>query len=141
MRSDDSEFFRRAKLDLNGHVPSTSETRTFLKDASPKKRSKLIDQLLNNDAFAEHWTDRLSVMLLERQNLGKVTDEEWRKFLVKALKGKPLWDVLAREMVEAKGVGESRPAMKFLGTADHHKIDREHCTVISRDGFKVCEVS
>ena len=122
VRSDDSEFFRRAKLDLNGHVPSTSETRTFLKDASPKKRSKLIDQLLNNDAFAEHWTDRLSVMLLERQNLGKVTDEEWQKFLVKALKGKPLWDVLAREMVAAKGVGESRPAMKFLGTADHHKM-------------------
>jgi len=121
-RSDDAEFFRRVKLDLNGQVPSVSETRVFLKDTSAKKRSKLIDQLLNNDVFAEHWTDRLSVMLLERQNLGKITDGEWRKFLVNTLKGKPRWDVMAKEMVEAKGLGESRPAMKFLGTADHHKM-------------------
>jgi len=121
-RSDDAEFFRRVKLDLNGQVPSVSETRVFLKDTSAKKRSKLIDELLNNDVFAEHWTDRLSVMLLERQNLGKITDGEWRKFLVNTLKGKPRWDVMAKEMVEAKGLGESRPAMKFLGTADHHKM-------------------
>ena len=121
-RSIDTEFFRRAKLDLNGHIPSAADTRAFLKDSSSNKRTKLIDQLLNDQAFAEHWTDRLSVMLLERQNLGKVTDEEWRKFLVKTLKNKPRWDVLAREMIEAKGTGEARPAMKFLGTADHHAM-------------------
>ena len=121
-RSIDTEFFRRAKLDLNGHIPSAADTRAFLKDTSSNKRTKLIDQLLNDQAFAEHWTDRLSVMLLERQNLGKVTDEEWRKFLVKTLKNKPRWDVLAREMIEAKGTGEARPAMKFLGTADHHAM-------------------
>ena len=45
-RSDDAEFFRRVKLDLNGQVPSVSETRVFLKDTSAKKRSKLIDELL-----------------------------------------------------------------------------------------------
>ena len=72
-----------------------------------------------------HWTDRLTVMLLERQKLGKVTDEEWQKFLVKTLKGKPRWDVMAREMVAATGKGEARPAMKFLGTADHHSMTED----------------
>ena len=119
-RSDDAEFVRRVKLDFTGTIPTASEVRAFLKDKTPNKRTKLIDQLLAKDTFASHWTDRLTVMLLERQNLGKVTEEEWRRYLTKTLKGNPKWDVLAREMIAATGKGEARPAMKFLGTADHH---------------------
>jgi hypothetical protein len=119
-RSDDLEFFRRVKLDLTGCIPSATDTRSFLQDTTSSKRAKLIDRLIASDAFAMHWTDRLSVMLLERQKLGKITDEEWREFLAKNLKGKPRWDVLAQEMVGATGQGDERPAMKFLGTTDHH---------------------
>ena len=118
--SDDSEFYRRVRLDLSGEIPTAAEVRTFLKNSAEGKRSKLIDQLLSGDAFAAHWTDRLTVMLLERQNLGKVTDEDWRTFLQKQLKGKPRWDVLARVMLGAAGRGEARPARKFLGSANHH---------------------
>jgi len=121
-RSDDAEFFRRVQLDISGTIPTASEVRAFLKNKSPDKRTRLIDQLLAKDTFAAHWTDRLTVMLLERQNLGKVTEEEWRGYLTKALKGKPKWDVMAREMIAATGTGEARPAMKFLGTADHHAM-------------------
>ena len=121
-RSDDAEFFRRVQLDISGTIPTASEVRAFLKNKSADKRTRLIDQLLAKDTFAAHWTDRLTVMLLERQNLGKVTEEEWRGYLTKALKGKPKWDVMAREMIAATGTGEARPAMKFLGTADHHAM-------------------
>jgi hypothetical protein len=124
-RSDDSEFFRRVKLDLTGCIPSATDTRSFLQDTTSSKRAKLIDRLIASDAFATHWTDRLSVMLLERQKLGKITDEEWREFLAKNLKGKPRWDVLAQEMVGATGQGDERPAMKFLGTADHHAMTED----------------
>ena len=124
-RSDDSEFFRRVKLDLTGRIPSATDTRSFLQDTTSSKRAKLIDRLIASDAFATHWTDRLSVMLLERQKLGKITDEEWREFLAKNLKGKPRWDVLAQEMVGATGQGDERPAMKFLGTADHHAMTED----------------
>ena len=124
-RSDDSESFRRVKLDLTGCIPSATDTRSFLQDTISSKRAKLIDRLIASDAFATHWTDRLSVMLLERQKLGKITDEEWREFLAKNLKGKPRWDVLAQEMVGATGQGDERPAMKFLGTADHHAMTED----------------
>ena len=120
--SDDSEFYRRVRLDLAGEIPTAAEVRAFLKNSEKDKRTKLIGQLLAGDAFATHWTDRLTVMLLERQNLGKVTDEEWRTFLQKQLKNKPRWDVLAREMVGATGRGGVRPAMKFLGTANHNAM-------------------
>jgi len=120
--SDDSEFFRRVNLDFSGTIPKASEVRAFLENKSPDKRTKLIDQLLAGDTFATHWTDRLTVMLLERQNLGKITEEEWRGYLTKTLKSKPKWDVMAREMIAATGKGETRPAMKFLGAANHHEM-------------------
>ena len=94
--SDDAEFFRRVHLDLAGNVPTPAAVRAFLKNSAKDKRTKLIHQLLAGDAFAAHWTDRLTVMLLERQNLGKVTDDEWRTFLTTQLKGKPRWYALAR---------------------------------------------
>ena len=124
-RSDDAEFFRRVQLDFAGAIPSAAEVRAFLKDPATNKRTLLIDRLLASDAFAAHWTDRLSVMLVERQNLGKVTDTEWRSFLINSLKTKPRWDGMVREMIAATGQGEGRPAMKFLGTGDHHAMTED----------------
>src|SRR3989442_5518270 len=44
--ADDATFFRRVSLDLTGKVPTPLELKTFLADADPHKRTKLIDRLL-----------------------------------------------------------------------------------------------
>ena len=119
---DDATFLRRVTLDLTGNIPTSGEVSAFLKDQSQEKRKKLIDRLIANDLFADHWMERLTVMLLERLDQGKVTKREWGDFLKQTLREKPLWDVMVREMIEAKGQGPARPAMKFLGTADHHAM-------------------
>src|SRR5262245_48766646 len=41
----DTEFLRRAYLDLTGRIPEPEQIRKFLADADPKKRDKLIDEL------------------------------------------------------------------------------------------------
>lgn len=124
-RADDAEFLRRASLDFAGQIPSADEVRAFLQDGSADKRSKLIDALLADDRFAAHWTDRLSVMLLERQDLGQVSGGDWRQFLHRSLQGTPHWDVMVRTMIAGSGKGEARPAMKFLGTGDHHRLTED----------------
>ena len=124
-RADDAEFFRRIQLDLAGQIPSATAVRAFLKNTDPKKRTKLIDQLLAGDDFAAHWTDRLTVMLLERQKLGKITDEDWRAYLTRSLKGKPRWDSMARDMIGATGKGDTRPAMRFLGNGNHERMTKD----------------
>tara|TARA_Y100000588_G_scaffold54160_1_gene51326 strand:+ start:186 stop:1817 length:1632 start_codon:yes stop_codon:yes gene_type:complete len=124
-KSNDPEFFRRVQLDLAGQIPTSKEVRDFIQNKNPNKRAKLIDQLLANDTFAEHWTDRLSVMLLERQNLGKINDEDWRSFLIKQLKKEPRWDVMAYEMITADGKGDTRAAMRFLGNANHERMTKD----------------
>lgn len=53
-QSSDSEFVRRAFLDLIGRIPSVAEVRDFLDDNDPDKRRHLIDELLQRGAFANH---------------------------------------------------------------------------------------
>ena len=52
----DSEFVRRASLDLIGKLPSPEMVTAFLQDSSPDKRSKLVDRLLEDPNYADHWS-------------------------------------------------------------------------------------
>lgn len=51
----DEAFLRRAYLDVIGCLPKPGETREFLADPDPAKRTKLIDRLLERDEYADFW--------------------------------------------------------------------------------------
>jgi len=51
----DAEFLRRASLDLIGKLPSADLSRRFLADPRSDKRARLIDELLDDPNYAEHW--------------------------------------------------------------------------------------
>ena len=51
----DYEFLRRVTLDLTGRIPSPDEVRSFTASSDPGKRDKLIDQLLQSDAYVDKW--------------------------------------------------------------------------------------
>jgi hypothetical protein len=54
-RTDDAEFARRAYLDIIGRAPKAAEAREFIDSTDPKKRAKLVDQLLTTPAHANHF--------------------------------------------------------------------------------------
>jgi hypothetical protein len=56
----DSDYIRRASLDLTGMLPTADRVEKFLADPSPTKRSDLIDELLSNPAYAGWWATRFS---------------------------------------------------------------------------------
>lgn len=51
-RTTDQQFLRRIYLDIAGRIPTFNETEIFLSERNPNKRSNLIDQLLDSEAFA-----------------------------------------------------------------------------------------
>jgi hypothetical protein len=53
--ADDAEFLRRVTLDLTGQIPSYERTTTFLADRDPRRRAKLIDELLESPEFGKHF--------------------------------------------------------------------------------------
>ncbi len=59
----DHKFLRRASIDIIGRIPTTEEAREFLGDDSLDKREKLIDRLLEQPEFAEHWANKWADLL------------------------------------------------------------------------------
>ncbi|MBA4019909.1 MAG: hypothetical protein C0483_22305 [Pirellula sp.] len=64
----DSEFLRRATLDITGQLPAADEVRAFVADSSPDKRAKKVDELLSRPAYAAWWTTKFSDILGNSQN-------------------------------------------------------------------------
>lgn len=58
----DSEFLRRASIDVLGIVPTPDELKAFLDDPDPEKRAKKIDSLLHHPRRAAYWATKLCDM-------------------------------------------------------------------------------
>jgi len=69
-RASDATFLRRVFLDLVGTIPTYEEARQFLADTDPKKRTKLIDQLLADPRHATHQAEVWDLVLFGRNPAG-----------------------------------------------------------------------
>ena len=67
----DLEFLRRVTLDLTGRIPSPQEVREFIVNPNPTKRDKLIDRLVNHEAYVDKWTYFLMDLLRANGKMGR----------------------------------------------------------------------
>lgn len=59
-RCSDSDFIRRASLDITGTLPATANVLTFLADTRSDKRERLVDEPLDSPGYAAWWATRLA---------------------------------------------------------------------------------
>jgi hypothetical protein len=103
---DDSSFLRRAYLDTVGVLPTESEAREFLTDTSGDKRVKLVDRLLADDRFPDHWMPLWQDLLAENPNFLKPSLNNtgpFRWFLYEALRDNKPIDRLVTELIIMRG--------------------------------------
>ena len=62
-RCDDETFLRRVTLDLAARPPTVEEYHAFRANRDPQKRARKIDQLLEDEDFADFWTTLWSEQL------------------------------------------------------------------------------
>jgi hypothetical protein len=53
--TNDYEFCRRLYLDLVGRIPTPEQLKAFVDNPAPDKRDKLIEELIQSQAWVEHW--------------------------------------------------------------------------------------
>jgi hypothetical protein len=58
--SSEEVFLRRVYLDLIGTLPTADEARRYLAKRDPRKRSRLIDELLHREEYDMYWATRFS---------------------------------------------------------------------------------
>lgn len=100
---DDETFLRRVCLDIAGTVPSAAQVKNFVADADPKKRARVIDELLASDEYARKWARYWrSVIFYESDaNRNSVNPQALEDWLFEQIKAGAPWDRIVAEMVSA----------------------------------------
>ncbi len=102
--ADDATFLRRVSLDLTGTLPTADETRKFLDDATPGKRTRVIDELLGRPEYVDYWSLRWGDLLrAHRRYLGDKGLASFSGWIRQSVReNKPL-DKMTRELLTAQG--------------------------------------
>lgn len=101
----DEQFIRRVYLDLTGRLPVPADVSDFLKDASPNKRSRLIDRLLDSEEYSKHWASYWRTVITSRlpDIRGQIMAGTFEVWLAEQLQKNARWDAITRDMLTAGG--------------------------------------
>ena len=126
----DDKFLRRAYIDVIGRVPTPQEAEAFIASKNKDKRTKLIDHLIEQPDFANHWANKWADLL--RPNAYRVgikavlNYDNWIRDSFR--KNKP-YDQFVREIITAQGSTFRRTPVTFF--RDRRGAD-ELTTIVSQ---------
>lgn len=114
----DETFVRRIYLDIAGRIPTREESKTFLADTGANKRNRLINQLLESEAYVHHFFNYWSDLLRAKTRIsgnGNSTPAgmaylEWIK---DALRDNMPYDEMARALIAADGQSWNNGAVGY----------------------------
>ena len=100
--SNDYEFCRRVYLDLTGRIPTPEQLKAFVNNPAPDKRDKLIDELIESQAWVEHWGYWYGDLVRACANrIGNPALKHFDAWLRQSLKEDKPYDRLVTEMLTA----------------------------------------
>lgn len=101
---DDATYMRRVTTDICGRLPSAEEVDAFLADSSLDKRSKLVDRLLEEPDFADHWANKwMDLLRPNPYRVGIKTVLNYDQWIRERFHQRMPWDQFVRELVTARG--------------------------------------
>jgi len=155
--SEDAEFLRRVYLDVIGCLPTPEKVRAFLKEplfsesssspreervgrgsrreatgeSSPRKRQRVIDDLLKREEFVDFWTMKFADLLLINGKRGaENATRTYHLWLREQVANNRPFDQVARELITAAGeITKTGPANFFTLANDPRDLG-EHAGTI-----------
>ena len=140
----DSDFLRRIYLDLTGLPPSVETVKKFLADKrDPRtKRTELVNQLVGNDDYVDHWANKWADLLqVNRKFLGTEGAKAFREWIRNEVKLNTPYDQFARKILTASGSNKDNPAAsyyKILRTPDEIMENTTHLWLATRFNCNKC---
>lgn len=111
----DEEFLRRVSLDITGQLPTEEEYLAYMADASPDKRAKVVDQLLQRKEFSEIWAMKWSELLMIRTT-NQVSYKSmflYSSWLTDQIARNVPLDQMVRDLLSASGGTFKNPATNY----------------------------
>jgi Protein of unknown function (DUF1549)/Protein of unknown function (DUF1553) len=124
--ADDASWCRRVFVRLIGRIPSVEELQQFAADRTDNKRSKLVAQLLHDEAYAidyaRHWSSVWANVLLGRGvgiDANELANREGlEKYLRDAFARNRSFDLIVKDLLTATGTGQPG-SDQFNGAANY----------------------
>jgi hypothetical protein len=127
--TDDRAFLRRVSLDTVGVVPSLEDIRVLLADRSPERRARVIDRLLADPRWADHWMGYWQDVLAENPNILNPTLNNtgpFRWWIHESLVDNKPMDLFVTELVRLKG------SARFGGPAGFGVASQNHVPMATK---------
>lgn len=120
---DDSTFIRRVSLDIAGRLPTEQESRAFLADKDPLKRSKAIDRLLEDPGYAHNFANKWTVLLKNKRSRydGARATFAFYDWIHNAMKQNMPYDEFVKSIVTASGESSANPAVLWYRSFKNDK--------------------
>lgn len=113
--STDAQFLRRVYLDAAGILPTPEEVEEFLADASPDKRAKAIDRLVDREEFADYWAYKWSdLLLVSSRKLRSNAMWAFYNWIRDSVKANKPWDQFARDIFTGSGSSRQNGALNYF---------------------------
>lgn len=112
--SSDAEYLRRVSLDMTGTLPAAHEVEAFLADATPDKRARKVDELLERPGYAAWWATRLCDITGNNPKNGAnnafrdTESRQWYDWIHARLEKNVPYDEMIAGIVEATGRTDSQ---------------------------------
>lgn len=101
---EDHEYLRRVTTDICGRLPTPDEVAGFLADTSADKRRQLVDKLLQEPAFADHWANKwMDLLRPNPYRVGIKTVLSYDNWIRERFHQRMPWDQFVTELITAKG--------------------------------------
>lgn len=100
----DHEFLRRATIDIIGRAPTMDEAVAYLQNKSADKRTELVDRLLADPEFADHWANKwVDLLRPNPYRVGLKTVLNYDAWIRDGFRQNKPWDQFVKELLTAKG--------------------------------------
>ena len=110
----DEVFVRRVFLDVCGILPTPADSKRFLADTRPDKRSRLVEELLKRPEFADYWTKKwMDVLRVSRDSIQLAGAKAFHAWLRSRIEADEPFDEIVRAMISATGESYKDPAVNF----------------------------
>lgn len=125
----DEQFLRRVTIDLVGTLPTREEYDAFMADKSPNKRAKVVDALLQRDAFGElwaaQWGEWLRILTNTNPGSGTAMKAGWNYYnwLRKEMINNTPWNQIANELLTGNGSNFRNPPSNFYTMLPQGKLE------------------
>lgn len=113
----DEEFMRRVTIDLTGRPPGVDQLLSFLADQSSNKRERLIDSLLNSDAFVDRWSYWLGELIRNTTTSTNVPvsgRNALHQYLHDAMQNDVPYNQIVSDLIRASGYSRSNGPVNFV---------------------------